>query len=381
MRAPRRRAGRVHGASRVENYGIAVTHELQYELDDVAVPADSIELVHTMSTSIDVVAEAFASSPAGTLETVQDAALPALPQAQRPRSRYGRRYRGPDERSMHRRSQRRGRKLRELEARIARPGDEGTRFIPVVSRQGGVGATTVTALLGMALADASNGAILAVDAHPERGTLGDRVGDAASSNVREIARRASRIESAGELSELAAHDATGLHVLPSDAGTTQRRPLTAHAYDVVADVAARFYSVVLTDGASGLLEPAMHAALQRADGLVLVSGGSADEARLASETIDWLHAHGLKDLAERTVVALNTATPGTDLKLLPQIETHFRARVRDVVRIPYDEELSPGPIRFGALRPFTRETARDLAAAVMEAAPRADEPLAEVQSG
>jgi MinD-like ATPase involved in chromosome partitioning or flagellar assembly len=194
------------------------------------------------------------------------------------------------------------------------------------------------------------------------------VGDPAAASVRDIARRASRIHSAGELRDLAAHDVTGLEVLPSGEGTAPSRPLTAHAYDVVADVAGKYYSVVLTDGASGLLDPAMQAALQRADGLVLVSGGSPDEARIATETIDWLHAHGLGELAGRTVVALNTATPGTDPKLLPQIETHFRARVREVVRIPYDEELSPGPIRFGALRPYTRDSALDLAAAVMDAA-------------
>lgn len=348
-----------------------MTHERQYELDDVAVPADSIELVHTMSTSIDVVASALALSPLSEPETMQDPPIPALPTAPRPRSRYGRRYRGPEERRAHRRRPRRSGDPHRTDERDARgAGAQGgpVRFVPVVSRQGGVGATTVTALLGMALADAHSGPVIAVDAHPERGTLGDRVAAAATANVREIARRAPRIRSAADLSELAAHDATGLTVLPSDAGTAPSRPLTAHAYDAVADVAGRFSSVVLTDGASGLLEPAMHAALKRADGLVLVSGGSADEARLASETVDWLHAHGLGALAGRTVVALNTATPGTDLKLLPQIETHFRARVRDVVRIPYDEELSPGPIRFGALRPFTRETARDLAASVMEAA-------------
>jgi MinD-like ATPase involved in chromosome partitioning or flagellar assembly len=346
-----------------------VTDELQYELDDVAVPADSVELVHTMSTSIELVAAALVTS--SEHEAEPDAVLPALPDAQRPRSRYGRRYRGPEERSAHRRRARRSRKQRELielEARIAGAGDGTTRFIPVVSRQGGVGATTVTAMLGMALAEVRTDPVLAVDAHPERGTLGDRVGERASANMREIARRASRNASAGELRDLAAHDVTGLDVLPSGDGAAPSRPLTAHAYDVVADVASTYYSVVLTDGASGLLEPAMQAALQRADGLVLVSGGSADEAGLATETIDWLQAHGLGDLAERTVVALNTATPGTDPKLLPQIETHFRARVRDVVRIPYDEELSPGPIRFGALRPYTRDSALDLAASVMEAA-------------
>jgi hypothetical protein len=65
---------------------------------------------------------------------------------------------------------------------------------------------------------------------------------------------------------------------------------------------------------------------------------------------------------------LNTATPGTRYESLDAIEAHFQARVRDVVRIPYDEELSPGPIRFGALRPYTRDSALDLAASVMDAA-------------
>jgi MinD-like ATPase involved in chromosome partitioning or flagellar assembly len=347
-----------------------VPDEPEYAIDDVAVPADTVELVHTMSTSIEVVAEAIVTAyETGQLETVQEPAIPELPRAPRPRSRYGRRYRGPEERARRTRSgtSRKLRERTELEARIARH-EDAARFIPVVSRQGGVGATTVTAVLGMALADVRSDPVLAVDAHPERGTRGDRVEDRAAANVREIARRASRLLSAGELSDLAAHDVTGLDVLPSGEGTAPSRPLTAHAYDVVADVAGKFYSVVLTDGASGLLEPAMQAALHRADGLVLVSGGSADEARLATETIDWLNAHGLGELAGRTVVALNTATPGTDPKLLPQIETHFRARVRDVVRIPYDEELSPGPIRFGALRPYTRDSALDLAASVMDAA-------------
>jgi MinD-like ATPase involved in chromosome partitioning or flagellar assembly len=266
---------------------------------------------------------------------------------------------------------------KQLEARIASPVTDGARFVPVISRKGGVGATTVTTLLGMALAEVRDDRVLAVDAHPDRGTLAERVTEPAPATVREVVRRARQIHSADELSELVAHDRTSLEVLASDADPEQARPFDGRAYDVVADLAEQFYSVVLTDGASGVLEPVMQTALRRADGLVIVSGGSADEARLASEIIDWLEANDLGELAANAVVAINTATIGTDFDELPQIEAHFLARVRDVVRIPYDEELVAGtPVRFGALRPLTRDAARDLAALVMDGVTAADDAAA-----
>jgi len=98
-----------------------------------------------------------------------------------------------------------------------------------------------------------------------------------------------------------------------------------------------------------------------------VSGGTADQARLASETVSWLEENDYAELAGNAVVALNTSTPGTRYESLDAIEAHFQARVRDVVRIPYDEELTAGaPVRYGALRPDTRDAARHLAALVMD---------------
>jgi MinD-like ATPase involved in chromosome partitioning or flagellar assembly len=263
---------------------------------------------------------------------------------------------------------------KQLEARIAGPVDDGARFIPVISRKGGVGATTITALLGMALAEVRDDRVLAVDAHPDRGTLAERVTEPSTASVRDVVQLARSIRSADDLDELVGHDRTSLEVLASDSDPEQARPFDEDAYNVVADVAQRFYSVVLTDGASGVLEPVMQAALKRADGLVVVSGGSAEEARLASEIIDWLEANDLAELAANAIVALNTATTGTVFDHLPQIEAHFQSRVRDVVRIPYDEELVAGtPVRFGALRPFTRDSARDLAALVMDGVTRSDD--------
>jgi len=103
---------------------------------------------------------------------------------------------------------------------------------------------------------------------------------------------------------------------------------------------------------------------------VIVSGGSVDEARLASETLTWLEANGYGDLVKNAVVALNTATQGTNLVKLEEIEAHFRSRVREIVRIPYDPQLAAGSvIDYAALKPLTRNSARELAALIMDGLP------------
>ena len=90
-------------------------------------------------------------------------------------------------------------------------------------------------------------------------------------------------------------------------------------------------------------------------------------ARLASETLTWLEANGYGDLVKRAVVALNTATQGTNVVKLDEIEQHFLSRVREVVRIPYDPALAAGSvINWARLDPYTRESARELAALVVE---------------
>ncbi|MEG3035758.1 MAG: MinD/ParA family protein, partial [Aurantimicrobium sp.] len=141
----------------------------------------------------------------------------------------------------------------------------------------------------------------------------------------------------------------------------------ANDYNIVADLASRYYSIALTDCGTGIIHSVMGATLKRADGLVIVSGGSFDEARLASETLTWLESNGYGDLVKNTIVAINTATQGTNLIKLREIEDHFKSRVRETVRIPYDAILAAGSyIDFKKLKPETQEAARQLASLVVD---------------
>jgi len=257
-----------------------------------------------------------------------------------------------------------------MDERIRKQFEGGARFVPILTRKGGVGKTTVTALLGMAMADAREDRIIAVDANPDRGTLSERVAKQTRSTVRDVVTKAASIGGFTDFSALVSRDETRLDILASDTDPLLSEAFDADDYNVVADLAARFYSIVLTDCGTGIVHSVMRATLQRADSIVIVSGGSVDEARLASETLTWLEANGYGDLVRNAIVALNTATQGTNLIKLEEIESHFRSRVREIVRIPYDPQLAAGSVvSFKDLKPITRLAARTLAALVVEGLP------------
>ena len=261
-------------------------------------------------------------------------------------------------------------KVRERKAtdvRISAPLEGGARFVPVLTRKGGVGKTTVTTLLGMAMALVREDRVIAIDANPDRGTLAERVSKSTRFTVRDVVNRAAAVDGFTDFSTMVSRDATRLHVLASDSDPMLSEAFDEGDYNVVADMAARYYTVVLTDCGTGIVHSVMRPTLQRANGLVIVSGGSVDEARLASETLTWLEANGYGDLVRGSVVALNTATQGTNLVKLDEIEAHFKSRVRAVVKIPYDPALAAGSvIKFDQLHKNTREAARELAALVVE---------------
>ncbi|WP_448809813.1 MinD/ParA family ATP-binding protein [Agromyces bauzanensis] len=257
-----------------------------------------------------------------------------------------------------------------MSARIQKRFEGGARFVPVLTRKGGVGKTTITTLLGMALADARDDRVIAIDANPDRGTLAERVDRQTRETVRDVVTKASSIGGYTDFSRFVSRDETRLDILASDTDPTLSEAFDDNDYNVVAGLAARYYSLVLTDCGTGIVHSVMRATLQRADSIVVVSGGSVDEARLASETLTWLEANGFGELVRNAIVAINLATQGTHLVKVDEIEAHFQSRVREIVRIPYDPQLAAGSVvNWHELRPVTQHAARELAALVVEGLP------------
>ncbi len=263
---------------------------------------------------------------------------------------------------------RRARERKALSARIAAPLVGGARFVPVLSRKGGVGKTTITALLGMALADAREDRVIAVDANPDRGTLAERiVRPPHNKSVRDLVRIHDDVRGYHDISAIVARDATRLDVLASDADPRIAEAFSDSDYRDVAGVAAHYYSLVLTDTGTGIVHSVMSATLDLADQIVIVSGLSVDEARLASETLTWLETNGYADQAREAIVVLNQSNPGAPLVRLNELQTHFATRAKSVIRMPYDPQIAGGgTIVFANLLPETRIAARELAALLVE---------------
>ena len=256
---------------------------------------------------------------------------------------------------------------KDLDRRIASPLPGGARFVAVTSRKGGVGKTTVTTLLGMALASAREDRVVAVDANPDRGTLADRISRQSGKTVRDLVRQRDSLRGFNDVSDIVARDETRLDVLASDTDPHVSEAFSAEEYHAVADVAAHYYSIVLTDTGTGIVHSVMGATLDLSHQLIVVTGPSVDESRLASETLTWLEMNGFADRVRDAIVVVNSASPGAPMVRLNEIEQHFGSRVREVVRIPYDSLIAAGgAIVFHDLQPATREAARTLAARVVE---------------
>jgi MinD-like ATPase involved in chromosome partitioning or flagellar assembly len=222
----------------------------------------------------------------------------------------------------------------------------------------------------MSLAAVRADRVIAIDANPDRGTLAERIAKPSSATVRDVVMRSPSISNVSDFSELVARDETRLEVLASDTDPRLSEVFDEDDYNVVADQVERYYSIALTDCGTGVVHSVMRATLQRADSIVVVSGGSVDEARLASETLTWLESNGYGELVKNAIVAINTATQGTNLEKLDEIEAHFASRVRAVAKLPYDPQLAIGSVvSYRDLKPLTRRSARELAALVVDGLP------------
>lgn len=256
---------------------------------------------------------------------------------------------------------------RQMQHRISASLPGTTRYVPVLSRKGGVGKTTVTTLLGMALAQIREDRIIALDANPDRGTLSDRSPGKSEFTARNLVQHRFSVDTFAKLSSYAAREGSRLHVLASDTDPRVAEAFDDADYRAVTDLLSKYYSIVLTDSGTGMVHTVMKGTLEKADAVVLVSGASVDEARLASETLSWLEAHGRTELAKNAIVVINQSS-GTGRGVnVEEIESHFRSRVATVVRLPHDPHLAEGSrVSLDRLKPTTRDAVMELAALVVD---------------
>ncbi|KAF0959505.1 MinD/ParA family ATP-binding protein [Rhodococcus sp. T7] len=242
---------------------------------------------------------------------------------------------------------------------------QGCYKIALLSLKGGVGKTTTTATLGSTFASLRGDRVIAVDANPDRGTLSQKIPLETPATVRNLLRDEQSIEKYSDVRSYTSQSRHRLEVLASDSDPAVSEAFSADDYARTVTMLEKFYSIVLTDCGTGLMHSAMQTILEEADALVVVSSGSVDGARSASATLDWLDAHGYRELVARSVAVVNAVRPRSGKVDLPKVVEHFEQRCRLVRLIPFDPHLEEGAeIELERLRPKTRNALLELAAAV-----------------
>ncbi|OZC47554.1 chromosome partitioning protein ParA [Rhodococcus sp. WWJCD1] len=251
----------------------------------------------------------------------------------------------------------------------------GCYRVAVLSLKGGVGKTTTTATLGSTFADIRGDRVIAIDANPDRGTLGQKVPCETTATVRNLLRDMDSLDRYSDVRAYTSQNANRLEVLASDSDPAASEAFSGEDYDRAVDMLEKFYSIVITDCGTGLMHSAMESILEGTDTLVVVSSASVDGARSASATLDWLDAHGYRSLVATSVAVVNGVRPRAGKVDLQKVIEHFEQRCAHVRTIPFDPHLEEGAeIELDRLRGRTRTALLEVAAAVAAGFP--DSPTA-----
>ena len=266
---------------------------------------------------------------------------------------------------------------RDEQVRHIRRPIQGAHHIAVSSIKGGVGKTTVAACLGLLLAEYRGDRVIALDAHPNAGTLAERLTGQPKASVRDMLGVIDTLQSLADVSRYTSL-AKRLQVLASEQDPTSRRAFDRDEYRRVCALLGRFYDIVITDSGPGVVHSAMEGTLALTESLVIVGAPTADGASRADKTLDWLVVHGHADRVADAVVVL-TCDRAAKYVDSERVRRHFGERVRAVVEVPFDPHLATGAwIELDRLRPATHDAFLTLAGHLADRFPPPTVPMGAV---
>jgi MinD-like ATPase involved in chromosome partitioning or flagellar assembly len=182
-----------------------------------------------------------------------------------------------------------------LENAIAAPQLQRCVTIAMISPKGGVGKTTVTALLGSILAMIRRDRIVAIDANPDFGSLGRILTANHHVYVDDIAEVLDDPQlTVTALDQNLGRTAHGLMVLPAPVDPTRMEWLDQGVYARIIERLRQMVGVILLDCGTGLHDPASRAAIGAADQVVLVSDPDPTTASLVEGAAGVLSQQGAR---------------------------------------------------------------------------------------
>ncbi|WP_432055491.1 type VII secretion protein [Streptomyces sp. bgisy022] len=242
------------------------------------------------------------------------------------------------------------------------------RVVAVTSIRGGVGKSTVSALLGRTLNHYRHDPVLTLEADAALGTLPVRMG---AESVRwTCADLASILHPSMQLTDVTGYLVPvpdGGWLLPASRGQVGP-PLDMTSYRKATLALRRYFAVTVVD-CETLPGEVARTAMDTAHARVVVAPATAEGVHATRQVLDWLARLPHSALAA-TVVALVSGTP--DMLLDGRTAAgHLKEAGVPVVPVPYDRHLAGGgPIRTELLAHATRQAVLRLAAEAMGRAVR-----------
>lgn len=240
----------------------------------------------------------------------------------------------------------------------------GQRRIAVMAEKGGVGKTTVSALLAMRLATLRpSDQVLAIDANPDAGTLALRAGTPNGRSVRDVLAHEREIGRVADFAQWCSIGPSGLMVLASSEDPQQAEEFSAGDYRRLCEVAERYYPVLVTDCGTGIRHDALRGVLSIATDLVIVLQPRIDAAASAARTLATLQQQGHGRLAAGAVAVISAGSGKSPIEPEKIME---RLPISRWVQLSFDEHLDIGQkIDPSQLREATRDTFTVLAAHII----------------
>jgi MinD-like ATPase involved in chromosome partitioning or flagellar assembly len=278
-------------------------------------------------------------------------------------------------------ARRTGRALRKLTSSVAQDVSEQTRLaqevqqpvttgrvVAVTSIRGGVGKSTVSALLGRAYNHYRHDPVLTLEADAALGTLPVRMGAEA---VRwTCADLAPVLHPSMQLTDVVGYlvpVSDGGWLLPASRGRVGG-PMDVPTYRTVTLALRRYFAVTVVD-CETLPGEVARTAMDTAHSRVVVAPNTVEGVHGTRQVLDWLGQLPHSALAT-TVVALTANTPDATLDVRTAA-AHLKETGVTVVSLPYDRHLAGGgPIRTDLLAQATRQAVLRLAAEVTRRAVR-----------
>jgi MinD-like ATPase involved in chromosome partitioning or flagellar assembly len=225
--------------------------------------------------------------------------------------------------------------LEQLDQLIAQPRLRRCATIAFVSPKGGVGKTTLTALLGTLLSHLRRDHVVAVDTNPDYGSLGRVLTPDQPWFVDDLLDVVDRTDlTLTSLDTRLGRAAHGLLVAPAPTDPERMERLDETAYLRVVGRLKGYFGVVLLDCGTGLQEPAARAAIRLCDQIVLVTDAEPATASLVAEAARLLAS------SDRPLSVVVNKMPSRHARLdLSGLASHL-SDVRGLVVVPHQPEAA-----------------------------------------